>query len=162
MVDMAEMESIRLLGVEFSRKGIASVYGARTDLFIAHDDIREIKLRYGQAGERRWLQIPLAVVILGAAVLQIVDLLRWLFFGGTRYDFQILVLVVLIGVGGWLLWDAVRKQWYMEVQTLHKTRKLAFHEKVSEPMLQLFVQYAQQFGYSIDASELARLAVPAV
>lgn len=145
-------ESIKYLNVEISRKGVSKVYGARVERFIPRDEVRVLHVKYGYPGERAWLQLGLATLLLGAAAIQIADLLFWLLGGGTRYTSNILVLFVLIGLGGWLLWDVLHPQWYLEVHTPEKVRKFAFNQRVDLMLFSTFLTYAKEMGYFIDTS----------
>ena len=150
MIDLKTLQKLQYMGVEVSPQGIASVYGARTELCIPREEVRTLRVLYGTPGERRWLQIPFALALLGLAAWKIVDLITWLFGGGTRTTLDVIVLVVLIGVGGWLLRDATRPQWFVQVETQEKKRNLAFHGKVDEVMLNILLDYARLIGYHVE------------
>jgi len=152
-MDISSIEGIRYAGVQITREGLAKVYGARTELSITKNEIRAMRLVYGVPGERRWLQLIVGPFLLGLAALQIVNLILWLIRGGTRSVADILVLVFLIGIGGWVTWDAFRKQWYVAVETQDKTHKLAFDEKPNPEMLKRLIQIGARLGYPIDATQ---------
>jgi hypothetical protein len=151
---MDQLDTVKYLGVEISRKGISKLYGARVERFIARDEVRELRLKRGNPGERGWLELALGVIFLGVAGLQILGLLSWLMNGGTQTTSNILVMLALLCFGSWLVWDATHPQWYLEVQTLEKTYKLAFNDKIDQAVLRDFLQYGKLVGYAIDAALL--------
>lgn len=151
-MNMERPEAVNYLGVEVSRTGVAKLYGVRVERFIPRNEILELHLKRGYPGERRLLQLVLGSVLLGFMGLQLVDFFIWLLRGGTQYVENVLVLFMLACAGGWLLWDATRAQWYLEVKTQDRTRKLAFERKIDAAVLTVFLNYARQLGYSVDSS----------
>jgi len=147
-------DKVQYAGIAISTKGIAKVYGARLESFIPRQEIREICLKYGRAGERRWLQILFAIALLGWAAQRIFAIFLWLTDGGVMYIRMFVMPLPLLGVGGWLMWDLLRPQWHLEVQTAAKTHRLIFDGKVEKSMLSQYINAARQLGYWIDATPL--------
>ena len=158
MDNFQQIGGIQYLGVRVSPAGIANMHGARTVLTISKQDLRRIRLEYGAPGERWWLELIIGLALLGVVGLQALNLLNWMFFGGRIYDVCFVVPLLCSGTGGWLIWDAVRKQWYLAVETDQKVRKITFDETPKIAELSAFLQVANQLGYSIDLSPLEKQA----
>jgi hypothetical protein len=159
-MDLNEFQALRYQGIEISRTGIASVYGARVNYKIAREEIWALAIKRGHPGERRWLQLVISILLLGWVAVLALDLLLWLVRGGTRFTHDLVAPLFLASIGGWLLWDVLRPQWYLEIQLQEKTRKLAFDFKLDRAQLDLFLTTAGLMGYSIDASALPPIPPP--
>jgi hypothetical protein len=153
------MEEIQIdyQGVRFSSKGIAAMVGVRQDKFVARNEIRKIRMIYGQAGDRTWFQAAFGLgCVLGGLWLSL-GLLNWLLYAGRISIGTPLGMVLLLGIGGWALWDALRNQWHFEIKTSGmKYEKIAFSGAVDESLLLEFLQQARQMGYAIDVSKRTR------
>jgi hypothetical protein len=156
MDNFQQIGGIQYLGVRFSLEGMANMHGARTVLSISKQDLRRIRLEYGVPGERWWLELLIGLVLLGVVGLQGLSFLSWLVFGGKMYDVCFVIPLICAGAGGWLVWDAVRKQWYLAVETDQKVCKVSFDENPKIAELSAFLQGANQLGYSIDLSPLQK------
>lgn len=154
MTETTAEPSVAYLGVQFSLAGIASVYGARTSLFIPRDDIHSIALKYGYPGERRLFQLILGFVLLGIALWQLGGVLLYLYLSGKIDISSIGVVLPLTGVGTWLLYDAFHRAWFFEVETHGKIKKLPVEGKPSPEIFKQFLVLAQRLGYVIDVSAL--------
>jgi hypothetical protein len=148
-----KIESVKYMGVEISRVSVAKVAGARTEWSIPRHEIYELRIQYGYPGERRLLQLALGTLLLGGAAWLMLQELFW-FLGGGEVVFVrfFVIFVVLLGIGGWLVRDATLAQWYIEVETQEKTRKLAFDEKIDDAHLSMLLSYAKEMGYTVDAA----------
>jgi hypothetical protein len=152
-----ETTQIDYQGVRFSDEGIAAMVGVRQDKFVARNEINALRLKYGRAGDRTWFQAAFGLVcILGGLWLSL-GLLNWLLSAGRISIGTPLGMVLLFGIGGWALWDALRSQWYFEVETSSmKRKKIGFIGAVDEAILQEFLQQARQMGYTVDVRKRAR------
>lgn len=66
-MNQKSFDSLRHSGVEFSAKGVSKVYGTRIEHFKSRDVVREIHLKHGRSGKRRWLQMVIVLASLGWA-----------------------------------------------------------------------------------------------
>lgn len=144
------VEQIDYLGVRISHEGFANMYGARTEKLVPRDEISQIELKYGRVGERSWFQLAFGLLCLGIAAWQFLGILIWIFGGGTLSGAGVLIMGLLLGIGGWAVWDSLRKQWYFDIETTNmKKQKIAFDGKVDDDALKAFVQQARQMGYQV-------------
>jgi hypothetical protein len=75
----------------------------------------------------------------------------WLFYGGQLSFWVVVGTVMLLGLGGWALWDAFREQWYFEIETSDMAReKIGFVGAVDQKALKDFLQHARQMGYQVE------------
>ena len=156
MDNLQQINGIEYMSVRFSPTGIANMHGVRTVFSINKQDIHRIRLEYGVPGERWWLELMIGLLLLGVVGLQGVSFISWFWFGGKIYDLCFLTPLLCASAGGWLVWDAVRKQWYLSVETDQKVRKVSFDANPKNLELYAFLQVANQLGYSIDLSLLQK------
>lgn len=155
MTAVQQYEQVKYLGIEFSRAGIKKMAGARTDRQARKEDIQGICVKYGRPGERTWFQVIVGVILLGIAIYLLLDVLTWLFVtGGTRSFMSVGPVPFLVGIGGWLVWDAVKPQYYLEVTANTKTYKFAFERAPQAAKLKKFLELAAGLGYAVDTAAL--------
>ena len=148
-------ESIRYHSIGFSARGMVEYSGKERLAFIPAAEIRGIEVGDGFTAERQGLQLllGLAGVTLGA----------WTFF---HYILTVMdagdpnralplargISVMAILVGGWMLWNALRRGTYLKITTPSGVRKFAFHARVDGAELDRFLSLAQErFRYPISA-----------
>lgn len=148
-------------GVRFSDKEIAEVDTSnpcgRPVLRIPRDRIQEIHLRWGIQAARPLVQLVLGGGFLAVACfIQLRMLWEWFRHGGTIYVEVVAGLVILGVVGGWLLFTALRRGFYLAVQTSGGQEKVRFHRRVPRQEIETVLNEARsRFGYEI--SDLNRL-----
>jgi hypothetical protein len=153
MTDQSDGD-VRYLGVACSSRGIAAVYGARVDSFVARSEIREVILRHGRAGERRIVQLLFGVGMVGFALYQLFTLAVWgPLVIHSVYKKSMLIFLIPLALGIWALWDLFQARWYLEVRTFEKSHLFLFNQKVKLELLQKFLEIGIQFGYPIDRSK---------
>ena len=151
-----EATQIDYQGVRFSDEGIAAMVGARRDKFVPRREIDTIRLKYGRAGDRIWFEAAFGLVCVLAGLWLSMSFISWLFYGGRMSFLVVAGTVMLLGLGGWALWDAFREQWYFEIETSDMgLAKIGFVGSVDEKVLKDFLQHARQMGYQVDDARQA-------
>lgn len=136
---------VRFLNIVVSEKGLSEFAGNRRVVFIARDRVQLVEIKHGLQAERPLLQGITASLLLllgtvGAFVLTDGGLaaLRWglgfLFFGA---------------LGAWLLWESLRRGYYLRVVCVDDSRKLAIRGRVQKLGFREFIQNAAKLGYDI-------------
>jgi hypothetical protein len=147
-------------GVRFSDQEIAEVDashpGGRPVLRIPRDRIREIHLRWGAQAARPLVQLILGGGFLGAACyIQVSMLWEWFRYGGVIHAEVVAGLVVLGFVGGWLLFTALRRGFYLAVQTSGAQEKVRFDRRLPRQEIETLLNEARRrFGYEISQIHL--------
>lgn len=120
----AVVPSLRYHLIEFTREGLAEMDGRRRAVFLRRGEVRSIALRYGYTAERPLLQLALGSTLLVGALLATMFALGMLRRGG--WGLRLLAGPVLLGpLGVYVLKQALRRGYYLEVELLRERRKLA-------------------------------------
>ena len=116
------------------------------------DTIRTLTLRHGITAEHPLIQSVLGVGCCTLGLLALRAVARWFSEGGTLWDVQALLILVLpLGIA--LLWDALRPGFYLLLDTQTGLRKLPFKGGV-DGTFQEFVAQAQAIsGKAIDCGD---------
>ena len=161
--ETATLEAVEKGGVRFSNQEIAEVDVSnprgRPVLRIPRDRIQEIHLRWGVQASRPLVQLILGGGFLGAACfIQGSMLWEWFRHGGVIHVEVVVGLAVLGLVGGWLLFTALRRGFYLAVRTNSAQEKVRFDRRVSREEIELFLNEARRrFGYEIlDSSPMGK------
>jgi hypothetical protein len=150
-----DAKGVRCMGVELGADGVAEWQDRQRVVFVPREGIQCVELRRGIAGERPLLQ----VVFGGGACLVGVVLLSSLvgLIGGTGTGgvtglgarFAAGGVLVLL-LGGWVLWTGLRPAYYLRVSTATDTRKLLLVGKVDLAQLSGALRAAEErFGYPV-------------
>lgn len=142
-------ESAEYLGVQFSQKGVALVDSGKKLVFVPKEKIRQIHLRQGFQAERPLVQLGFSIVLILIGLYPLPHLFLWLIVGGTAYDFEFLLLL-LIPVGLWFVKDGLKKGLYFELIMDDDKRKIPFQKQPEKRILEMFIAQANVYGYSID------------
>lgn len=159
--DTAVSDTVEKGGVRFSDKEIAEVDasnpGGRPVLRIPRDRIREIHLRWGIQAARPLVQLILGGGFLGGACyIQVSMLWEWFRHGGVIHVKVVAGFVILGFVGGWLLFTALRRGFYLAVQTSTTQEKVRFDRRAPRQEIETLLSEARRrFGYEISELHLA-------
>ncbi len=140
---------VRYLTVEMTADGIAEWDGDRHAVFVPREAIIGIELRRGAGGERPIVQVVVGVVLLAAGVVLLGALAAVDRYprGALRFAAGGAVLVVL---GAYLLWSAVRPSLYLHVHVKGDARKVLIRGKADLPSLAVSLREAStRFGYEV-------------
>ncbi len=143
-------EYIQFSSIRVSSDCIDEVDRHLVAVSISKTEIKRIELRYGIGSERPAIQLLLGLVFFGIGCFFLVDLVLWLFWGGTAYDVEALA-IGLIPLGGWLMCNAVRKKYFLFIHLASDRRKLVFKGKFEQSDLLAFIDEAiEKFGFNIE------------
>jgi len=109
---------------------------------VRRSSIHRAGLRYGVQAQHPALLFILGVVLCGTLAWPVLRVVDFLANGGTLfgYDFYIGSLAVL---GGWLVYDAVKRGWVLTLALERSTVKLAFDKGAEIEGLRKFVRHAR-------------------
>lgn len=143
-------------GVRFSDKEIAELDRNRPVLRIPRDRIREIRLERGFQAAR-----PLVQTVLGGSVLAaclwwgVTMIVNWLRGGGVLYIEFVVGFVTMALLGAWLVVHALRRGFYLAVQTDSCLEKLQVDRSLSREDLETFLaEVRKRLSYPIQDSAL--------
>jgi hypothetical protein len=162
--ETAASNAVEKGGVRFTDQELAEVDGSgpgsRPVLRISRDRIREIHLRWGLQAARPLVQLVLGGGFLGAACyIQAAMLWEWFRNGGVIYVEVIVGFVILGVVGGWLLFTALQRGFYLHVQTNNAKEKVRFDRRLPRQEIETVLNEARhRFGYEISDVHLASSA----
>ena len=125
-------------GVRFTNRSVSQLDGDRVSVSIPRDSIRHLSLGYGFQSERPLLQVLFGSIILAVGVWPVIRIARWLFFGGDLSTLEVLLVGFLI-FGVWGVYSAVKRGYYILVETDRDRRKLAFSSPVARDDIQSFL-----------------------
>jgi hypothetical protein len=126
-------DGVRLLGVEFTLKGVLELDDGKRDLFIARSAIDRCTIRSGFVAER---------VVLG-----VIAGLCMLIFGA--------------GVGAIIVKNSLRRGFYLELATPIEVRKLTIGTMITQAALSAFILRARdELGYVIEVDDRVKSAAP--
>ncbi|EEF60007.1 hypothetical protein [Pedosphaera parvula] len=140
--------SIAYLTVKISPEGVSEVHNGRIAVFLRKSEIDRMVLTSGSGAENPIPQLILSVVLLAIGAFGIIPLLAGNFtMLRIKFGFGVFGLI-----GAWLVWEALRKQTYLLIQTRSTKRKLFFKGTIEPEALAKFLKSAEtDFGYAVDS-----------
>jgi hypothetical protein len=144
--------SIAKGGVRFSAEELAEVDDrGHPVLRIPRSRIRQIGLRWGRQAARPLVQLVLGIAFAGGGgFIEIAMILEWLRHGGTLIDLVVVGLAIMTLLGAWLLWTALRRGFYLDVQTDSRAEKICFDRRLTREEVEAFLdEVRQRLGYQI-------------
>jgi hypothetical protein len=154
---------VRYCAIELSDAGIAELSReSRRLAFVPKDEIIDIELRRGPAGERIVVQTVLGVAFLGVAFYFCRGLVLWLVHGGPVLFRALGGAMLFAFVGGSLLWTALRPRHHLRIATRSMgLRKLAFGASADPGSLRTVIDQSKRtHGYVIRAELAAPPRLP--
>ena len=149
---MTLQPSVDYRGIRFAPDHVAILERDNELVTIPLDGIHTFTLRRGFTAERPIAEALLGVACCGLAGLALRKVVYWLMRGGTLWDIQIL-LVLLLPLGISFLRDASRRGFYLLVELNQGARKLPFVGGLDERFPD-FVRQAELLSRrTIDARE---------
>lgn len=152
MPDLPEGIVVECHGVRAASDGLHELDENRAVVTVPRDMLRHVELRYGVSNERPLLVVAFGLVLLLIALGLAGLLVLWFLGGGVAYDVEF-ALLLLGPLGAWLMHAAVRRRFFLLVQTEHELRKLAFSKAATFEELRSFADKAEPvFEISVHAS----------
>jgi hypothetical protein len=145
-------ESLEHGGIRFSTDLIAELDRGRSVIRIPREDVRRIALCWGFQAPRPFVQAVLGIGLLLAGIYILVRIIMELMAHGGQVVGRLLIGLVIVGLlGGWLLFEAFKRGYYLEVRTEKRTEKLRFNRRLSRAEIEEFVASVRsQMGWIID------------
>jgi hypothetical protein len=130
-------------GIRISGDLLNEIESGRVMLSLPMRDVRRVELVHGGVAER-----PLVEIIVGAALVAVgcwplLHLAYWAMRGGVFIKDEAWI-VAAGGVGAYMIWHALRKGWYLRVETATAVRKLVFHGRIVEADARSFAARVQE------------------
>src|SRR2546425_13313819 len=146
-------------GIRFTPDHVAILDRDDEVVTIPLDRIRALTLRRGFTAERPLAEALLGVACCGLATLALRKVLGWFMRGGTLWDIQLL-LVLLLPLGLSLLRDARRPGFYLRVELNRCARKFPSIGGLDGPFRDL-VRHAELLsGKTLNSRRYPRAGVP--
>jgi hypothetical protein len=137
-------KQISFSDVEVSERGVSQLSHGKRTIFIPKEQIKSIEIRFGSRAERPLIQTILGALLVGLGVAGVVILIS-AGYAGLRWGVGFLIFG---GLGGFCLYEVLRKGYYLKVMFSNDARKLLFNGAVSRPELSSFIKEATHLGYS--------------
>ena len=145
-----ESMSLEAHGIRFSNDGVSEMDGLRHAVHVRRPTIVRISICHGFQSERFWLATLLSVAILMAGIVGLVMIGQWMFRGGNLPQ-AIAFAPIGIVVGGWMMWSALQRGYYLKIDQNSDRQKLRFNRAATRQELEAFLHQAEtRFGYQID------------
>ncbi len=140
---MIEFQNVRI-----GENGITELDGSKISLQIPRDEIERIEVRRGSESKHPILQSLLGVALIGWGLTPVPHILDWIEHGGEISHYTVLIVAFVI-VGGWLVYDALRRKLLLYVITTRGHKKIGVR---GSPLLseldQLLADANREYGYS--------------
>lgn len=152
MANVQGSESLEKGGIRFSEKLLAELDRGRPVVRITRGDVRHIALRWGFQAPRPFVQTVLGAGLLLGGVFILVKIILELRAHGGEISGRLLIGLVIVGLfGGWLLFEAFKRGYYLEVRTEKRAEKLRFSRQLSREEIEEFIASVRsQMGWIID------------
>jgi hypothetical protein len=145
-------------GVGFSAEGLFEEIGSRPRSTIPRGAIECIRLRYGVRARHPFMLALFGVMLIAVGATPIPHLMSWLRHGGTAFDLEVLVLVLVV-FGASAIYEAVQRGYRLDVETAFGRQRLEFHKGAPLAEIETFIgQVERYFGYSVEREDVPGLA----
>ena len=128
--------------VRFTVDYVCSIVDGRRQIVLNRSDVQQIVLRYGYQAPRPVIQLLLGFVLLGFIFLPLYHVWRVFNYGGRFFGWEAFW-GGFSAIGAWLIYDALKKGWYLDVRTADGHRKLAFTQGADPSQLLAFLERAK-------------------
>jgi hypothetical protein len=137
-------------GVCVSASSLSECDRGRSRIAVARPVTGEVRLCHGFLAAHPLLLATFGAVLLGVGLVGAWGVAAWLLRGGTLQD-VVLLLIWAGPIGGWFLYDASRRGYYLAVRTRHGWQKLVFAKGTSREAIEGLLRSAEaEFGYAIE------------
>ncbi len=145
----ATSERFEYEGVRFGDEGVADVEGGRVGLYVPRAQIDRLTVRYGARSLHPILQLVMGLLLVGLGLLPAIHLVMWAVKGGTIHLLEVAMIVMLI-IGVWLIIDAPRRGYLIDVAGSGGRKRLLFASGASKTGVEAFAGRARErFGYDV-------------
>jgi hypothetical protein len=150
MTDAAGPPALICGGVCIAADGVAEGTPTRRKNLVGREAIRGLRAVRGFLAPRPLLLALFGVALLAVGLSPVPRLLGWLTSGGTTTDVELLLLI-LIPLGGWVVYQAAQRGYLLEVDTAAGRRRFEFDATVDAASLEAFLREAEQaLGFMVE------------
>jgi hypothetical protein len=149
--------SLSFLNITASEKGLSEFNGGRRIIFIPKKQIQSIEFKSGSLAERPLAQAIFGLLLLTALGFAGIYLLIENSVYGLRWGLGFLLFG---GLGGFMLYEALRKGYFFQVTSSNDSRKLVVKGKIRKEDLSEFINGAGKLGYFFKISPDDRTIPP--
>lgn len=143
------IEPIELGGVRFAADRLTEVEDGRVMALVMRHEIRSITLRHDFRSNHPVLQVIFGFVLIAVGLVPVRHLASWFRGGGIFFAVEI-GLVVFAVIGAWLVFEAPRRGYQLDVGASSGRKKPTFHRKTGPAELRAFVaEAAARFEYEV-------------
>jgi len=147
-----DQQPIEFAGVRFGLDDVSELEDGRVMVKVPKAQIRRIALREGFYSAHPVVQVIAGIVLSGIAVPPTWHLATWIVGGGTFVSIEAW-LIAFMFIGPWLVYDALKRGRYLQVETVAGRKKLILDRRADARALEEFLAAVEQrLGYSIDRS----------
>lgn len=142
-------EGIGYCGILFTPDAIRELDGRRTVTTVQRSAVITISLRYGFQARSPAVQTGCGLLLFAIGLFPVAGIIQWLQQGGTML-IEAIMLTLLILFGGWIIYDSLRRGYYLQIQEDNASRKLMFTRRAKLPEIRSFLhQVHHAFAYDI-------------
>jgi hypothetical protein len=129
---------------------------SRVIVAVERQDVVRARVAWARRSERPLLLLLIAAACCIFGMLVILDTLHWLREGGTREAFAIMC-ALLLPLGGWIGYDALRRGPILLLETSRGRRRLAFGSRIErEPLLAFADAANRELSFYIEVDDSLR------
>lgn len=133
--------------VRVGEDGIAEMDGALPTIFIPRDDITAVELCHGSGAQRPVVALVVGVILLVLSLLPLVMIANAL-RRSEPFPAKVIAAVAFVFPALWLLDLALRRRWFLRVQTRRGARKIVFSKTTDQVSAESFLSSARsRFRY---------------
>jgi hypothetical protein len=133
-------------GIGFTPRRIVERNGKKVSVSVAWDEVQRLRLMYRFQSRHPFLQIGIGIALTAVGTIPLLCMIGWL-----PYNYFCSMLLFLL-LGGWAMWDGMRRRFYLDVALPNGHKRLVF-QNVSDPseLLSFLAHVQEQFGWKIHA-----------
>jgi hypothetical protein len=138
---------IEYAGVRISEGEICELNGRRRGVAVRREDIDRASVRRGWQAERPFLALAFGGVLLAVGLVPVPSIIDWLLHGGTLSVLWAAV-TSMVAVGGWVVYESLRRGYFLAVEGRRGRRKLCFGRRAEAERIRSFLYRAEDlFAY---------------
>ena len=145
---MFPTDAIEYGGIRISAEAIAELDGQRPMVIVKRTDFVRVRLDRGWHSNHPFIQVVFGGILMAIGLIPIPIIYQWLLHGGTLHMVLVWLLFLLL-FGGWVVFDGLKRGFFLAVEGTNFRKKLCFDRGVSLAEIEEYLQAAEQlFGYS--------------
>lgn len=144
---------VDLGAVRITSTRIQEMESSRVMVAVNRQEVIRARVAWARHSERPVLQLLLAVASGAFGMFTLINTLFWLRVGGSREAVAIMC-VLLLPLGAWLGYDALRRGPVLLVETTRGRRRLVFGRQIRMDQLLTFVEGVnRELGYPLEVDD---------